>query len=78
MQPIRVDQRVLRGGNDLDIFEAGRLHAVGDELRGAQDVGDMLGQSADAGDAKEGLELVQKARLILFYEEVSGLGHTLL
>ena len=54
------------------------MQAVGDELRGALDVGDMLGQRADAGDAQEGLQLVEKTGLILLYEEVGGLGHTLL
>jgi hypothetical protein len=38
----------------------------------------MLRQGADAGDAKESLELVKETRLILLYEEVGGLGHTLL
>ena len=78
MQPVGVNQRMLRGGNEFDVFETGGLHAVGDELRGALHVGDMLGQGADAGDTEEGLQLVQKTRLILLYEEVGGLGHTLL
>ena len=42
VQPICVNQRVLRGGNDFNIFEAGGLHAVGDKLSGAQDIGHML------------------------------------
>ena len=69
---------MLGGGNDLDIFETRRFHAVGDELGGALDVGNVFRQSADAGDAQEGLQFVEETRFILLYEEVSGLGHTLL
>ena len=69
---------MLGSRNDLDIFETSGLHAIGNELRGALHIRDMLGQGADAGDAKESLELVQEARFILLYEEVSGLRHTLL
>ena len=55
MQPVGVNQRMLGSGNNLDVFETGGLHAVGDKLRGAPHIGDMLGQSTDAGDAQEGL-----------------------
>src|SRR6185312_17227873 len=68
MQPVGVNQRVLRCRNDLYVFETGSLHAVGNELRGAPHVREMLGQGAGAGDAQEGLQLVEKTRLILFYE----------
>ena len=78
LQPVRVNQRMLRRRNDLDVFKTGSLHAVGDELRGAPHVRDMFGQRADAGDTQESFQLVEKTRLILFYEEIGGLGHTLL
>jgi len=35
----------------------------------------MLGQSADAGNAEEGLQLIEQARFVLLYEQVSGLRH---
>jgi len=47
-------------------------------LRGAQHVGDMFRQGTYAGDTEEGLKFVEKTRLVFFYEEVGGLGHTLL
>ena len=78
MQPIGISQRVFRGRNDFDIFEARGLHAVGDELRGAQYIRDMLRQSTYAGNTQESLELVEKTLLVFFHEEVGGLRHTLL
>ena len=78
VHPVGVNQRMLGGGNDLDIFEAGGFHAIGDELGGPANVVNVFGKSAYTWDAQEGLELVEKARLVLFDKGVSGLRHTLL
>ena len=43
--------------------------------RGAVDVGDVLGQSADAGDAKELLQLFEETVLMLFNENIRGWRH---
>ena len=48
---------------------------VGDELGGALDVGGVLGQSADAGDAQELLQLVQETVLVLFNVSIGGRRH---
>ena len=50
--------------------------AGGDELRGALDIGDVLGQRADAGDAEEVLQLGEQPVLIRFDKRVGGEGHT--
>ena len=78
VQPICIDQRMVRGLDDLDIFEAGFAQAVGDEFGGAPDIGGMLGQGADAGNAEKGFQLFKKAVFVGFDECVGGLGHTLL
>ena len=54
----------------------GRLQAVGDELRRALDVGDVLGKRADAGDAEEVLQLGEQPVFMRFDKRVRGEGHT--
>src|ERR1019366_2965080 len=51
VHPIRIDERMLGGGDDLDILHAYVTQAVGDETRGALDIVAVLGQRADAGNA---------------------------
>src|SRR5579862_4720166 len=75
VQPIAIDQRVAGGRNDLDILDAGAFQAIGDEVGGSLDVGLVLGQCADAGDAEKILELFEQARLVLLYKRIGGLRH---
>ena len=53
VQPIGVDERMLAGLDDIDVFEAGTFKFFGDEVSGALDVEFVLGKRADAGDAQE-------------------------
>ena len=66
MHPIRVDQGMLGGGNDLDILHAHVAQTVGDELSGTLDIAAMLGQRADAGNAQELFQFFKKTVAILF------------
>ena len=65
MQPIGVDKRMALGRNDLDIFHADSAQVVGYEVRGLLNVGFMLVERADAGDAKKIFEFVEKTLLII-------------
>jgi hypothetical protein len=76
VEPVRVDERMLGGGNNFDVFEAGGFEAVCDEVGGAVDVGFIFGEGADAGDAEEREELFEEAGFVLFYKSGGGWGHT--
>jgi hypothetical protein len=67
-----------RGLNDFNVFETRFAQAVSDKFSRAPDIGSMLGQGTDAGNAKESFQLVKKAVLMSFDECVGGLGHNLL
>ena len=65
VQPVGVNQRMALGGNDLDILEADALQIVGHHLGGLADIVFVLFGGADAGDAKQIFQLVEKALLVL-------------
>jgi len=75
VHPICIDQRMLGGGDDLDILHAHVAQAVGHELRGALDIAAVLGQRADAGNAQELLQLFEEPAVILFDKCVCSFGH---
>ncbi len=75
VQPIAIDQRIAIGRNDLDMLDAGVFQAIGDEVGGSLDVGLVLGQSADAGDAEKILKLFEEAGLVLLDKRIGGLRH---
>ena len=75
VQPIAIDERIARGGNDLDVFQARAAQAFGHKLRGGSDVGLVLGKRADAGDAEEILEFFEQAVLVLLDKNIGGAVH---
>ncbi len=65
MQPVGVNQRMPLGRDDLDILEADALQVGGDHLGGLADIAFVFFGGADAGNAKQVFQLVEKALLIL-------------
>ena len=64
VQPVGVNQRMALGGDDLDILKADALQVVGHHLGGLADIVFVLFGGADAGNAKQIFQLVDKALLI--------------
>ncbi len=75
MQPVGIDQRMLRRRDNLDVLKTRGAEAVRDKARGAVHVAGMFRKGTDAWDAEKSLQLFEKARLVLFDESVRGLGH---
>ena len=75
MQPIRINQRMTAGLDDLDVFQFRFVQAFGDELRGTLNIGDVFGERADAGDAEKILQLGEQANFVRFDKRISGEGH---
>jgi hypothetical protein len=68
VEPIGIDQRVARGGNDFNMFETGAAEARSNEFGGADHVGFVIGICADARDPQEVEKLIEQARLLLLDE----------
>ena len=66
------------GGNHLHVLHAHSAQSAGDELGGAADVGGVIGQGTDAGNAEELLQLVEEARAVRLDKDVGSLRHNLL
>ena len=64
MQPVGVDQRMALGRDDLNILKADALQIVGHDLSGLADIVFVLFGGADAGNAKQVFQFVEKALLI--------------
>ena len=64
MQPVGVNQRMAFGRDDLDMLEADALQIVGHDFGGLANVVFVLFGGADAGNAKQVFQLVEKALLI--------------
>ena len=64
-QPFGVDQRIAVAFDQLGGGHPRRAQLVQGELGGAPDVGLVLGQRADAGNAQEGLQAFQEVGLVL-------------
>ncbi len=75
MQPVRIYQRMARGSDNLDVLQTRSRQTGRHELRRALNVGGMIGKSADAGDAKELLQLVEETVLVFLNENTSGWRH---
>ena len=75
MEPIAIDQRIARGGNDFDIFQTRAAEALSHKLRGGRDVGLVLRKRADAGNAEEILEFFEQAVLVLLDKNIGGAVH---
>src|SRR5579875_2195887 len=65
VQPVGVDKWMARGVDDLDVLHADAGELGGEPLGGAADVGLVLGQSGDGGNAQEILQLLKKTGLVL-------------
>ncbi len=64
MQPFGVDEGMALGGDDLDVFHADAAQVGGHVIGGFLNVGLVLFESADARNAEEIFQFVQKALLI--------------
>ena len=65
MQPVGVHQRMTAGRNDLDILEADALQVGSDHLGGLADIAFVLFGGADAGNAQQVFQFLEKALLVL-------------
>src|SRR5664280_1212908 len=65
VQPVRINQGMALRGNDLDMLEADALQIVGHHFGSFADVVFVLFGGADAGDAKQIFQLVEKPFLVL-------------
>ncbi len=68
MEVVGVDEGVACGLDDLDVVHADAGEFGGEEGGGGEDVGGVLGEGADAGDAEEGFELVEGLIAVLVGE----------
>ena len=75
MQPVGINQRVTFGFDEFHVLETGGHQVVDDKIGGAVGSLVIFGQSRDAGDAQEVLELFEEPGLVLFYVAVDGFGH---
>ena len=64
MQPVGVNQRMTAGGDDLDILEADALQVGSNHLGGLADIAFVFFGGADAGNAQQVFQFVEKALLI--------------
>ena len=64
VQPVGINQWMSLGRDDLDVFHADASQFVGDIVGSFLDVGLVLFESADTGDAKKIFEFVQETLLI--------------
>ncbi len=64
VQPVGVEERMAGGLDDLDIIHADAAQFVGDKIGGLLDVGFVLVEGADAGNAEEIFEFLDKAGLV--------------
>ena len=75
VEPVAINERIARGGDDLDIFNAGTAQTFSDKMRGCGDVRLVFGERADAGDAEEVLQLLKEAVLVLLDKGIGGAVH---
>ena len=78
VQPVGIDQGMALGGDDLDVFHADAAEFVGHEVGGFLDVGLVLFERADAGDAEKIFEFAQKTLLIIAGKIDCGRSHGLI
>ena len=78
VQPVGVDEGMALGGDDLDIFHADAAQFVGHIVGGFLNVGLVLFEGADAGDAEKIFEFVQETLLITAGKIDCGRGHGLI
>ena len=64
VQPVGVDERMSLGRDDLDVFHADAAEFAGHVVGGFLDVGLVLFEGADAGNAEKIFEFVQETLLI--------------
>ena len=65
MQPVAVNQRMGLGGDDLDILEPDAFQVGRDHFSGLADIVFVFFGGADAGNAKQIFQLVEKPLLVL-------------
>ena len=75
VQPVGVDEGMSLGGDDLDVFHADAAQFVGHVVGSFLNVGLVLFEGADAGDAEKIFEFVQKTLLITAGKIDCGRGH---
>ena len=75
MQPVGVDERMSLGGDDLDILHADAAQLVGHVVGGFLNVGLVLFERADAGNAEKIFEFIQETLLITASKIDCGRGH---
>jgi hypothetical protein len=66
---------VLPGGDDLDILDPRGSQTFSHKRRGRIDIGSMLRESADAGDAEELFQFLQQTLFVRFDKAIGGGGH---
>ena len=75
MQPFGINERVLCGGNDLDVFQPRIGQALRDKFRRPIDVAFVFRQRADAGNSQKREQLIQNPISILLDKCSGGRGH---
>ncbi len=75
VQPVRINQRMPRGGDHLDVFHARFAQAGGHKLGRAAHIGGVFRERADAGNPQQFLQLFQQALAVGLDKIVCGLGH---
>jgi hypothetical protein len=75
VEPVAINERITRGGDDVDILHAGTAQTFGHEMRGAGDVRLVFGKRADTGDAEELLQLFEEAVLVLLDKNIGWAVH---
>src|ERR1035438_5101671 len=65
MQPVGVDERMTLGRDDLHVFHTNAAQFICDEVSGFLNVGFVLVERADAGNAEKILEFGEETLLII-------------
>ena len=65
MQPVGINQRMSLGRDDLDVLHADAPQLAGHVIRRPLDIGFVLRQGADAGNAQQVFQFIQKTLLVL-------------
>jgi hypothetical protein len=64
VKPVGVDERMARGGDDLNVLHADAGEFFGERLGGSEDVPFVFGKGGDGRDAEERLEFVEEAGIV--------------
>ena len=64
LEPVRIHQRMARGGDHLDVFHPNIAQVRGHEFGGTENVCLVLRQRTDAGDTQQFFQFTQKPLLV--------------